>query len=168
MVSGYQKWVGKNAGAFRNTLAVFVKAQRQQFLEILFRAAQNFVGAVNNGTLSIPVYTGNLKDSTGVAIYDNGVLQQYLPTKTATKKQNMGGGFIGVKWSQIDGRDFLVKSIAEGATTFIDGIWFVVYAAVPYAYKINTEGSPKGRGRGFFNDATRFAENEIFTHLRPM
>ena len=164
MVRGYQKWVGKNAKAFRNALSVVVKAQKQQFLEVLFRAAQHLVGAINNGTLNIPVYTG----STGVAIYDNGVLQQYLPTKTATKKQNMGGGFIGVKWSQIDGRDFLVKSIAEGATTFINGIWFVVYAAVPYAYKINTEGSPKGRGRGFFNDATRFAENEIFTHLRPM
>lgn len=170
MARGYKEWVGRNAKTFKGAVTVFVKAQKQQLLQVLFKAAQSCLAAINGGSLNIPIYTGNLKDSTGIAIYDNGVLVQYLPTKTATKKQNMGGSLIGAgeNWSDIDGREFLVKSIAEGATTFIDGIWFVVYSAVPYAFHINRFGSPRGRGVGFFTDVTNLTESEIFRHLKPM
>ena len=47
-------------------------------------------------------------------------------------------------------------------------MWFVVFSTVPYAYYIDANGSPLGRGLGFFKKTYGDAVNEILAGLRPI
>lgn len=132
---------------------------------MLTRVAQDIVAAIDSGSY-IPEWTANLHDATGVAIYNNGVAVKFLPTKKATK--NSHSGFGGEAHYDINGAEFLQRTIADAATTFSKGLWFVVISAVPYAYYIDQSGSPKGRGVGFFKKTHEDAVREILAGLRPI
>ncbi len=134
-------------------------------LAMLTRVAQDIVAAIDSGSY-IPEWTANLHDATGVAIYNDGMVQKFLPTKKATKKTK--SGFGGVNHYDIDGSEFLQRTIAEAATTFSKGLWFVVISAVPYAYYIDQSGSPRGRGQNFFKKTHKDAVAEILAGLRPI
>lgn len=159
----YQSW---NKKVLLNGLKVYAKdVVTPKLLEILTQVAQRIVEAIDNGTFEIPIYTGNLKDSTGVAIYEDGKITSFIPTKTATKMQNRG---FGDNSYNIDGTEWLRNTINDAATKFPTGIWFVVMSTVPYAYQITTVGSPLGRGIGFFDRTVTEALNEILAGLRPI
>lgn len=134
-------------------------------IRVLKGVADKLVTAIDSGY--IPEYLGNLHDSTGCAVYQDGMLVYFRPTaKHAAKKGK--SGFGGVNHYDIEGSEFLQRTVADAATTFSKGIWFVVFSAVPYAYYINEFGSPKGRGQGFFKKTYEDAVNEILAGLRPM
>lgn len=136
-----------------------------ELLAMLKRVAQDIVDAVDSDSY-IPEYTSNLHDATGVAIYNDGKVESFLPTKRATKKSH--SGFDGLAHYGIDGSEWLQNTIAEAATTFASGLWFVVISAVPYAYRIDESGSPKGRGMGFFKKTHEDALREILAGLTPI
>lgn len=162
--SGYEAW---NKKVLYEGLKVYAKnAITPKVIDVLTRVAQGIVDAIDGGTFEIPIYTGNLKDSTGVAVYADGVIKSFIPTKTAGKLHK--SGFDGVNHYAIDGTQFLQNTINEAATTFSKGIWFVVLSTVPYAYRINTQGSPLGRGIGFFDRTVRESVAEVVAGLRPI
>lgn len=134
-------------------------------LAMLTRVAQDIVAAIDSGSY-IPEWTANLHDATGVAIYNDGAVQRFIPTKKAAKKTK--SGFGGVHHYDIDGAEFLQRTITDAATTFSKGLWFVVISAVPYAYYIDQSGSPRGRGTGFFKKTHEDALREILAGLRPI
>lgn len=136
-----------------------------ELVNVLKRVAQQIVTAIDTGAY-IPEYTGNLHDATGVAVYADGAVVSFLPTKKAAKKAKTGFG--GVNHYEIDGNEFLTRTIAEASTTFAKGVWFVVFSTVPYAYYIDANGSPLGRGQGFFKKTYGDAVNEILAGLRPI
>lgn len=134
-------------------------------LAMLVRVAQDLVAAIDSGSY-IPEWTANLHDATGVAIYNDGAVTKFLPTKKATKAAH--SGFGGLAHYDIRGSEWLQNTIAEAATTFSKGLWFVVISAVPYAYYIDAAGSPKGRGQNFFKKTREDAVREILAGLRPI
>lgn len=114
------------------------------------------------GTRQFPVDTGNLHDATGVGVYIDGRLSAYLPTAMATDQQSYRGQ-IG-----IDGALRLRNAVQGAATRFSSGIWIVLFSTVPYAYSVNAQGSPRGRGAGFFDGLAETLFQNLTTGLRPI
>lgn len=161
--SGFQN---HNKQVLMKGLQVHVKGVVQpDLIKVLTKVAKQIVDSIDAGNFEIPIYTGNLKDATGVGVYADGVLHSFLPTKTATKKQKMGSGRINRYF--IDGSEFL-QATMQLTTQFDKGVWFVIFSAVPYAYRINAAGSPLGRGQGFFRRTHEEALREILAGLRPI
>lgn len=114
-----------------------------RFIDGSFTPAPPFEPGGND---SFPVWRGHLADSTGVGLYVDGRTEYYLPTKIGIKFQT-SRGFAG----PIYGSQLLYRAITEGAAKFPKGVWIVLFSSVPYARRINTQGSKIGRGIGFFD-----------------
>lgn len=114
------------------------------------------------GTQQFPVFTGNLHDATGVGVYIDGRLSSYIPTAIAVDQQT-NGGEMG-----IDGSINLRNALKAATSQFSTGIWIVLFSTVPYAYKINTQGSRWGRGIGFFDSLGDVLFQNVITGLQPI
>lgn len=102
----------------------------------------------------LPIYTGNLFDSTGIGIYKDGSL---IALKTndriADDVQTIG------QYGTYFGADLLNTALQSGIS---DGGYVLrIISASPIAEMINEEGSSIGRGEGFWYDITAFAEQEF-------
>lgn len=99
---------------------------------------------VNDDTF--PIWTSNLHDSTGIAVYDYGAITSFIPPQYAIEPQEYED--IQNIW----GSQYLKDFINENAGKFSQGIWIVLFSAVPYAGLINEVGSPWPwvRGENFF------------------
>jgi hypothetical protein len=104
-----------------------------------------------SGDDEFPIYTGNMRDATGVGVYYDSMLYAYRPPKIATGVQDMtnNGGHSGI--INIDGSTNLEKALNAGITKYSVGLWIVLFSAVPYAELVNELGSPRGRGASYFN-----------------
>lgn len=102
-----------------------------------------------------PQFTGNLHDATGIAIYDEGRLESYLPTQRATGPQESPSGED--EW----GSEELTNVIRQGATRFSKGLWLVMFSASSYAERIEDMGSPADRGRSFFTSLWEYLSIDI-------
>lgn len=161
-VRGYQS---QNLKVLKEGMKMFVKNVAQpQLVSILRQKAQEVVQLIDSGL--IPEYTANLHDATGCAVYADGAISAFIPTKRAQKQGK--SGFDGVKHYGIDGSAFLQQAISEASTKFAKGVWFVVFSAVPYAYHIDSHGSPLGRGQDFFKTIRGTAVNDILAGLRAI
>lgn len=162
-VRGYQK---QNSTVLMNGIKMRVKGViAPQLIALLTVKAQQVVAYIDSGA-DIPEYLGNLHDATGIGVYADGVVRSFIPTKHAQKRGK--SGFDGVNHYGIDGNAFLQQAISEASIRFATGIWFVIFSTVPYAYHINVNGSPLGRGQGFFKRVTDLSINEILAGLRPI
>ena len=141
---------------------------KAKLVAMLKNVAQTLVGVIDgsfvmpDGTTQFPVDTANLHDATGVGVYADGTIQHFIPTARATKAQSDGG----VKG--IYGSPLLQAAISNGATQFSKGIWIVLFSTVPYAYKINTQGSKIGRGVNFFEALKQTLLNDVISGLQPI
>lgn len=161
-VRGYQS---QNLNVLKEGMKMFVKNVAQpQLVSILRQKAQEVVQLIDSGL--IPEYTANLHDATGCAVYADGAISAFIPTKRAQKQGK--SGFDRVNHYGIDGSAFLQQAIPEASTRFAKGVWFVVFSAVPYAYHIDAQGSPKGRGQDFFKTIRGTAVNDILAGLRAI
>lgn len=125
--------------------------------EIAKESAQMLVDFVDGnfvlpeGTMQFPVDTANMHDAIGAGVYSDGKLSYFVPTSRATKPKSHNG----VKG--LYGSELLKTAISNASTEYADkNVWLVVFAAVPYAFKINTSGSPIGRGAGFWDAIIRY------------
>lgn len=115
-----------------------------------------------HGNVQFPVDTGNLHDATGVGVYIDGRLSSYIPTAIAVRQQT-NRGEIG-----IDGSINLKLALQAAVTRFAKGIWIVLFSTVSYAYKINAQGSSRGRGVGFFDGLGEVLFKNVITGLQPI
>lgn len=158
-VRGYKSWISHNKAVLEQGMRKHINnVTKPDLVAYLKNVAQQLVAAIDGNAFAIPIYTGNLKDATGVGVYVDGAMTAFMPTKTAIKKQAMKGR------PYIFGSEFLAESLREASTTFATGVWLVIFSAVPYAYKINAEGSPKGRGKGYWDAIV----NDVITNLKPL
>lgn len=109
-----------------------------------------------------PIWESQLRDATGVGVYVDGTLTSYKPTARGAKPQSYNGDM------NIIGTERLDMALLEAVGEFSSGIWIVLFSAVPYAYKVNTEGSPRGRGIEFFDTLEETLKAEIFSNLQPL
>jgi hypothetical protein len=104
-----------------------------------------------NGNEEYPIYTSNMRDSTGVGVYFDSILYAYRPPKIAEDFQDMtnNGGRSGI--ININGSANLEKVLNAGVAKYSTGLWIVLFSAVPYAERVNEVGSPAMRGIDYFN-----------------
>lgn len=114
------------------------------------------------GNEDFPVWQGQMHDSTGVGVYDNGILKGYYPNIIGTIPQTDGNkkDIVGIKYLQ--------KALEKGQTTFNKGIWIVLFSAVPYAERINEIGSSRHRGIDFFDNLSQYLETEVYSKIETI
>lgn len=167
-------YTAHNRKVFSKGLKAFAKEISDELMDKLAVVAQRMVEMIDgnfapidvenypSGNDEFPVWTANLHDATGVGVYRDGALTGYVPTKFAKWKQSDGDT------KNIDGFEELQNAIQEGAAEYGQGIWIVLFSAVPYAYRINEEGSSAGRGADFFNKTAEGMLNEVLKGLAPL
>ena len=116
------------------------------------------------GNDKFPVWEGQLGDATGCAVYIDGRVSSFIPTSKGRYLQHDEESGI----ENIDGTEFLKNAIELASTRFIKGLWIVLFSAVPYAFRINTEGSPKGRGEGYFETIKNVTVQRVIEGLKPI
>ena len=116
------------------------------------------------GNELFPVWEGQLRDATGCAVYIDGRVSSFIPTSKGRYLQHDEESGI----ENIDGTEFLKNAIELASTRFIKGLWIVLFSAVPYAFRINTEGSPKGRGEGYFETIKNVTVQRVIEGLKPI
>lgn len=158
-----------NSKAFKSGLNDYAERVIKVRFEAMLRSvAQKLVAYIDGGfvmpggNMQFPVDTGNLHDATGVGVYIDGRLSSYLPTAIAVEQQT-NRGEIG-----IDGSIALRNAVQAAATQFSKGIWIVLFSTVSYAYKINTQGSSRGRGVGFFDSLGEVLFQNVISGLQPI
>lgn len=143
-----------------------------KFEAALREVAQKMVDAIDGafvpfeqyggGTTQFPVWQGQLHDATGVGVYIDGRVSSYIPTAKGFDPQ-----FDGEE-DGIVGSERLQQALKSAATQFSKGIWIVLFSAVPYAYKVNEQGSPRHRGQGFFESIKSLLIDDVFAGLKPI
>lgn len=156
-----------NKSVLMKGLTVHVKnVVTPDLVNVLKRVCDILVTYIDGGY--IPEYLSHLHDSTGSAVYADGALVYFRPTNKHASGKKGKSGFGGVNHYEIDGSEFLQRTVADASSTFAKDVWFVVMSTVPHAYYIDANGSPKGRGQGFFKQTYEEAVQEILAGLRPI
>ena len=139
-----------NMKVFKRGLNVFVEQKVKPHLTvILAEVAQDVVDYIDQISSEkkadgLPILTGALHDASGVGVYRDGILAAYRPRQIYNTQEASGEMFSP--------EDMFDYALSWGAKKFPTGIWLVVFSAMPYAAQIDEEGSPIGRGQGFFYD----------------
>ena len=116
-------------------------------------------GNLWNNDDTFPIWTSNLHDSTGIAVYDYGAITSFIPPQYAAVAQKYGN--IQDIW----GSQYLKDFMNENASKFSKGIWIVLFSAVPYAGYVNDYGSPRGRGINFFGLLKEMMSDIVYNKL---
>ena len=125
-------------------------------LDVLDKVAQDVMEYIDSQKV-IPIYTGNLKDATGIGVYHNGVLKSYVPSQIATRPQS--SGFHHKNVYDIWGHQYLSDALeAASKEDYSKGIWIVLFSAVPYAFYIEDRDA-------FFSDIKDVMLNAIISEL---
>ena len=161
---GYRKWMPHNIEVIKKLTLREIEIVQGRLYTALEKVANDIVEHIDSGL--IPEYTSNLHDATGVGIYVNGALKKFIPTKRATRTQSFRNGTSIERG--INGTEYLSQALSDAAGDFSTNVWLVIISAVPYAWFINKDGSPLGRGEDFFEDITSKATSEIFSELRKL
>ena len=127
-----------------------------RLLNVLYKVAQDVMEYIDSQKV-IPIYTGNLKDATGIGVYSNGVLEKYVPSQIATRPQS--SGFHHRNVYDIWGHQYLSDALeAASKEDYSKGIWIVLFSAVPYAFYIEDRDA-------FFSDIKDVMLNAIISEL---
>lgn len=127
-----------------------------RLLNVLYTVAQDVMDYIDSQKV-IPIYTGNLKDATGIGVYHNGVLKSYVPSQIAIRPQS--SGFHHKNVYDIWGHQYLSDALeAASKEDYSKGIWIVLFSAVPYAFYIEDRDA-------FFSDIKDVMLNAIISEL---
>lgn len=159
----------RNSKAFKSALQDYSdRVIKAHLVDMLKRVAEQFVGVIDGsfempeGNNQYPVDTSNLHDATGVGIYVDGAVQCFMPTQRAQIAQYTEDE------TDIWGSALLEKALHNCVSQFSSGIWLVLFSTVPYAAKVDSFGSPKQRGQGFFEALEQNLLNDVMASLKPI
>ena len=96
--------------------------------------AKDIFDQINNSGI-IPVDTGNLKESTGIAMYNGNRLVRLVPNpKSIAKVPRVNIGLPGYEKGEFWGYKLLEQAIDHGVKNYKDGGYYlVIFSSMPYA-----------------------------------
>ena len=143
-----KSWVGHNNKVFQKAIAEHRKSLEQQLHSFLRKLAEEVKLLIEAYAEDyyLPYYSGNLVDGTGVGVYFNGALSAYVPPKSAIFPQTMG------TIKNIWGAEYLQDALNDATNEYSKGIWVVLFSTVPYAFRVNEEGTTTYDGMESFPD----------------
>lgn len=136
-------WEKHNQDVFKKALAEHRNALEKRLTNVFYALAESVKMYIEEAG-NLPYFSGNLADSTGVGVYQNGVLRAFAPIQRASMPQMYRNEFV---W----GSPLLERALGEGTSKFPKGIWVVLYSTVPYAVKVDTQGT-KNHLEGYFSE----------------
>lgn len=146
--------MANNSKIFRKNLERYIKTNFLQIaLRAMSQAADDIVRFIEN-TETVPVDTGNLRDSTGVGVYIGGALLYFKPVQIADEPRVVGPT-IGEAGKEYWGTDELTKAIELAATEYSNGYYLVIFSTMPYAFKVEETSSY------FYGNMTQFLMTKI-------
>lgn len=166
---GYKKWMPHNLEVIKKQSKYFIDGIKKRKLVSILRGV---VSSMANyiSTADIPEYSGHLRDATGVALYVDGALNHFVPTISSSSRPQSSGFHYRNEYG-INGVEYLKNTVNDATTDFSDGIWIVLFSAVPYAYFLNypqlVSNLSKVQG-GFFNNISEEFIQKILTGLEPL
>lgn len=135
-----------------------------EFMLYIDNAYESLDGPVEQrGNSEYPAWSDNMHDSTGIGVYNDGMLTAYIPTKRADQPQFDSKRELYDIW----GTSYLQRALTDSAK-YNKGIWVVLFCAVPYAIDVNNLGSPKGRGEEFFERFSKTFRRTIEERVRAL
>ena len=108
--------------------------------DILYKTADAMIAYIDSSDI-IPIDTHNLKDSTGVGVYRNGVLKKFTMPRRAEEAKIIGGIAM---W----GEDMIDQLLDAGVSRYGIGNHIVLMTTMPYGTEVD-EGYFNA---GFFTD----------------
>lgn len=152
-----KSWVGHNNKVFQKLVAEHRKKLEIKLQKMFDALANDIVDFIEGfGEMEgMPYFTANLADGTGVGVYLNGQLMAYVPTQNATEPQEYNGN------ENIWGHEYLFDALFAAETVYSKGVWVVLFSTVPYAVRVDVEGTVRQRGKnkgetktpaGYFSD----------------
>lgn len=117
--------------------------------DILYKTADAMIAYIDSSDI-IPIDTHNLKDSTGVGVYRNGVLKKFTMPIRAEEAKIIDGVAM---W----GEDMIDQLLDAGVSRYGIGDHIVLMSTMPYAEEVN-EGYFNA---GFFTDVLSTELNVI-------
>ena len=149
-------WMKANNKVVGNKINDFFDKATEALLKEIYKVAEDVMEYIDSQKV-IPIYTGNLKDATGIGVYSNGVLKKYVPSRIATVPQS--SGFHHKNEYDIWGHQYLSDALeAASKEEYGKGIWIVLFSAVPYAFYIEDRDA-------FFSDIKDVMLNAIISEL---
>lgn len=149
-------WMKSNQKLIERRIDEVGNGALTRLLNVLYTVAQDVMEYIDSQKV-IPIYTGNLKDATGIGVYSNGVLKKYVPSQIATVPQS--SGFHHKNEYDIWGHQYLSDALeAASKEDYSKGIWIVLFSAVPYAFYIEERD-------GFFSGIKDVMLNAIISEL---
>lgn len=136
-------WVKHNDDVFKKGLAEYRISLEKRLTNVFYALAESVKMYIEDSG-NLPFFTGNLADGTGVGVYQNGVLKAFAPMQKASMPQMYRNQFV---W----GTPLLQRALGEGTNRFSKGIWVVLYSSVPYAVKVDSQGT-KNHAGGYFSE----------------
>lgn len=124
-----KNWRAHNSKVFKKHLVEYKDTIKVELKAILFDVASAIRDLIESRQ-GLPFFTGNLSDSTGIGVYIDGVLVEYVPSQAAAEPQKYFG-------EEIWGVDELQKALELNGKMFSQGLWIVAFSAVPYAASMN-------------------------------
>jgi hypothetical protein len=145
-----KSWASHNKTVFKQIFEQHCLDIKQRLESVMHGVAREMLQYIsetvyNTGDDNMPFYSGNLRDSTGLGVYIDGVLVDYAPPQVATEPQYTN------KQENIWGFQELSNALSLGASKFKNGIWVVLFSTTPYAIKVDERGS-KYWTSGYFSE----------------
>ena len=115
------------------------------------------------GSDYFPIWTGQLRNSTGAAVYWNGVIYSLIQNPLLPNEPQDYNG-----QEEIYGDAWLQNAIEQGYSKYGRGLWIVLFSAVPYAAEIDLFGSVRGRGMNYFEKLKDIVKGLVMNGLLPL
>lgn len=160
------EWSAHNQAVVNKSVKDFIAQQKRLLVAKLRKVAKEMLDNVDigfvrppfkpGGSDQFPVWTGQMADSIGLGLYIDGVTEYLMAPKNSIEFQT-SGNYQG----KIYGHELLQQMITITAAKYPQGIWMVLFTAVPYAQSVDSFGSPADRGVGFFTKLTEIYSYEL-------
>lgn len=134
-----KSWVGHNNKVFQKAITEHrakLEKKLQKMCQELADEVRLFIENFDS-IPDMPFWSANLADGTGLGVYVNGTLRAFAPTQQATSPQS--DNFTNTY--DIWGFQYLQDALSESTTTYSQGIWVVLFSTVPYAIRVDEEGT---------------------------
>jgi hypothetical protein len=129
-----KNWKAHNSKVFKKHLEEYKDSIKEELKAVLFEVASSIRDLIEDRQ-GLPFFTGNLSDSTGIGVYIDGVLIEYVPSQAAVEPQKYFG-------EEVWGADELQEALELNGKAFSQGLWIVAFSAVPYAASMNIYSDP--------------------------
>ena len=140
------RYESHNLNIIHKGIAKFIPVMEKNSIRYIFSETAHAVFEwIDSHSLYYHDQTFNLRDSIGVGVYKDGVLQEWIhqpAAKATTDRRFSYKRYV----AQINGRDLLETAISSGEDSDFAKYTMVLYAAAPYGIFVQEGGGKRGTG----------------------